>query len=447
MSSDFKIKFLSHAQRLRGGASILTITTFGSYVLGLVRDRILAQTFGASRTLDIYNAAFHIPDLILNIFVAGALSAAFIPIFSGLLAKGQHSEADRFASTTLQAAGVTVIVVGLACFLLMPWLAPLIAPGFTPEEQAILIRASRMLLVSPLLFAFSNGIGGMLISYKRYLPYGLSPMLYNLGIIGGALFGAKYGVNGIIVGTLFGALLHLAVRLAGIARTAFRFRDGIDLADHHFIHMVKLMLPKMIGHPVEQVTFLLFTNIASLLAAGSITVVNFARNFQSVPVSLFGIAFSLAIFPMLCEAAAQKKSAHWRENFNKARRNILFFTLPSALGLLLLAKIPVALFLGGGNFTPADSEKTALVLAIFSLAIPTESLQHLYARGFYALKNTVIPVVVGIAGLLIAIFSARLLVPQLDILAIPLGFALGSFARLVLLVLLLPRMLRERGLS
>ncbi|PIQ78419.1 murein biosynthesis integral membrane protein MurJ [Candidatus Peregrinibacteria bacterium CG11_big_fil_rev_8_21_14_0_20_46_8] len=430
-------KLWARKTKFFAGASILTITTFGSYVLGLVRDRTFAQTFGATRELDIYNAAFNIPDLILNVLVAGALSAAFIPVFTGLRAQKQEHEANEVASTLLNSAVVVVAVVGAIAFIFMPWIAPKIAPGFSAEELEILISHSRIFLLSPIIFAVSNGLGSMLISYQHYLPYGLSPILYNFGIIGGTFFVPRFGVTALIIGTLGGALLHLGVRLLGISRTHFHYHPLLKWRDKNFLQIVKLMIPKMVGHPVEQITFIIFTNVASTLAAGSIAVVSFARNFQSVPVSLFGIAFSLAIFPMLSEAAAQKDLPVWLGHFKKALRDILYFTVPSAVVLFALSEIPIRIFLGGGNFTEAHIARTALTLSFFAFAVPTESVVHLLARSFYSLKNTLTPVIVSVIGLGVTAAIAFSFAPRLDIVVIPLAFAAGSATRVVLLSALL----------
>lgn len=202
------------------------------------------------------------------------------------------------------------------------------------------------------------------------------------------------------------------------------------------------MIPKMIGHPVEQFTFLGFTRIATMFAAGSVTAVSFARNFQSVPVSLFGIAFSVAIFPTLAECAAKGDRENFLKNFWKVLRDILIFTIPSALGLYLLSDLPIRIFLGGGKFSDENILRTASVLSIFALSVPTESLAHLLARSFYALKNTIIPVVLSVFGLFVSISFAIYQSKSIGILAIPYGFFLGSFMEVILLAFLLRRKIK-----
>lgn len=424
-------------EKFATGAAILSITTFLSYVIGLIRDRIFAHQFGLGRELDLYNASFIIPDLLLNILVSSALSAAFIPIFTNLFTSGEKEKANELANTVLHGAVFVILVSGILAAIFMPFLARFIAPEFSAVEHEQLINLSRLMLISPVFMAISSSLGAMLISYKTFLPYGLSPIFYNFGIIAGALAKPWFGVYGLVLGTLVGALFHLLPRLFAIRKSAFSYHFSVKLRDKNFLKVIKLMIPKMIGHPVEQLTFLSFTRIATTLAAGSVTAVSFARNFQSVPVSLFGIAFSVAIFPMLCEAAGKSDRENFLKNFWKALRDILIFTVPSALGLYFLSALPIRIFLGGGNFSDENILRTAGVLSVFALSIPTESLVHLLARSFYALKNTIIPVIFSAVGLVVSVSFAYYQSKNLGIAAIPYGFFLGSAAEVVLLAIFL----------
>lgn len=436
-------KFFFKPEHFTAGAAVLTVTTFLSYVTGLMRDKFFAYKFGAGRELDIYNASFVIPDLVLSIFVSAALSAAFIPIFTSLFTQGEKEKANQLANTVLHGAVFLILILGLLIGIFMPWLSHLIAPGFTDAERATLVSLSRLMLISPLLMALSSSLGAMLVSFKTFLPYGISPVLYNLGIIGGTFTVRWFGIYGLVLGTLFGAFLHLLPRLISIPKTQFRYKFKLYFKDANFIKMIKLAIPKMIGHPVEQFNFLAFTRIATTLAAGSVTAISFARNFQSVPIAIFGIAFSVAIYPTLSEFAGKGDRAGFIKNFKKALRDILIFTIPSAIGLYFLSDIPIRLFLGGGKFSHEDILRTATVLSAFALSIPTESTVSLLARCFYALKNTIIPVVFSVINLTISITFAFYKSKTLGIVAIPYGFFLGSFVEVAMLSLILRRKLKK----
>lgn len=429
------------------GAAVLSITSFASYILGLIRDRLFAQTFGASADLDTYNAAFIVPDLLLNILVAGALQAAFLPLFSSVFSKKGKEAAQEFASSVLNIALLIVLIAGTIATIFFPYLSSFIAPGFSSEQKDTLINISRLLLLSPIIFAASNTLGTLLISQKRYLAYGLSPVSYNLGIIAGTLFlTSVWGIYGVVCGTIGGALLHLSVRIIGFHRISFHLRPMIRLRIPEMKQLFFLMLPKMVGHPAEQLSFLAFTNIASTLAAGSISILSFARNFMSVPVSLFGIAFATAAFPLFSEAALLDSLETFKSYFRDSLKKILWFTVPSALFFLFFGYYVVKILLGGGAFDEQAIRLTASVLGIFAFSIPLESISHLLARAFYALRNTLLPVVFSLIGLGLAVVVASLLANSLAILALPFGFLVGSLGKVALLSIFLPKvMARQRA--
>lgn len=425
------------------GSTVLFVTTLGSYMMGLFRDRIFAQSFGASAQLDAYNAAFLVPDFVFNLLVASGIAAAVVPLFAQLKRRST-TEAFAYMNAVVTAATVTTIVAGMAIIVAAPVLSKIITPGLDAEGQALVVRLMRVLAVSPILFGASNALGAMLVAQRRFLFYGMSPMLYNLGIIGGTLLLApQYGIAGAAYGTLAGAGLHMAARVYDGVRSGWRFKRIRRWPKEPLKQTVRLMIPKMFGHPVEMATFWVFTSIASLLAPGSIVVLNFARNFQSVPVSLLGISMSTAAFPALSEAASRSR-AQLRELLYRTAGSIFLVSILAAGAMYVIRKPLVAILLGGGAFDEAAVAKTAAVLGVFCLAIPTESLNHLLARAFYATRNTIIPVAFSVASLVIAGTSAYMLSQSLGVLGLPLGFFFGSLTKTAGLFVLLNRRLSQR---
>ncbi|MBI4160629.1 MAG: murein biosynthesis integral membrane protein MurJ [Candidatus Yanofskybacteria bacterium] len=417
----------------RRGATLLTALTFGSYALGLVRDILFARVFGASRLLDVYNAAFIIPDLLLNIFVAGALTAAFVPVFAHLYARNEDAEAEKVATTMLVVAPLILIIIALPVFIFMPRLADTVAPGFAFEDKELLVLMARLLLLSPIIFAVSNTLGNILISFERFWGYGLAPIFYNIGIIIGVPLAKAFGPLGLIGGVIIGALMHLAVRWADIAKSRIQWRFPIQWRHPEFRKILRLMVPRMAGQPIEQVIFFVFTNIASTLAAGSIVVLSFARNFQSVPVSLFGIAFSTAVFASLSKKAALGDRVGFLYHFRETAKALGIMAGLSALFFFFFGEWIVRLFLGGGRFLEADVAQTGRLLAIFAFAIPAESFMHLIARSFYALKDTWTPLFVTLPGLVVIAFLAKVLVPALSLSALPVSYAVVITIEVLLL--------------
>lgn len=422
------------------GSVVLSLTTLGSYVLGLVRDRTFAHTFGASAVLDSYNAAFLVPDFAFNFLVASGIAAAVVPLFTQLYRQDQRQAVayiNSIMSVAVAVMGVSAVVIIIAA----PSLSRLVAPGITAEGQLVTANLMRILAISPLLFAASNALGAMLVAQKIFLWYGLSPVVYNCGIIAGALLLApRFGIMGVAYGTLIGASLHLLVRVLDAWRSGWRPRPVFPLPLPELGTTIRLMIPKMIGHPVELLTFWVFTTLASLLATGSITVLNFARNFQSVPVSMLGIAMATAVFPALAEAGLESPAAV-RKVLNRTTVSILVASGAAALFMFAIRRPLVALLLGGGAFDTDAVARTALTLGVFCLAIPTESVSHLFARAFYATKNTTIPVIFTVISLLVAGSTAYYFSQSIGIVGLPLGFFFGSLVKTVGLWAMLQRRL------
>jgi putative peptidoglycan lipid II flippase len=431
------------ARYLPRGAAFLSALIFGSYVMGLVRDRIFARTFGAGTELDAYNAAFVLPELLLDVLVEAGLAAPFIPIFMQLRARGDGSEGDRFARTILAGAVTIMGVAAALMFVFAEATTSFIAPGFAGAQRDLYVSLFRVMLVTPILFAASLTLGQVLLAEQRFFWYGVAPLLYNGGIIVGTIaFSDALGIFGPAIGAVIGATIHLGSRFIGLRGSRFRIGlewEGRTPAIREFI---RLMLPKMVSHPVEPVTFLFFTAVASSLAAGSVTAVSFARNFQSVPVSLVGVAFALAVFPALSTAYAIGDRRGFVRLVATNLASITLITVAAAVGLIVVGELAIRVLLGGGAFDADDVALTASVLAAFAVSVPFESLSHLLSRAIYATRHTVLQVLASLAGLGITVAATLALLDGVGIVAIPLGFAIGQAAKTALLGLALAVRLR-----
>jgi putative peptidoglycan lipid II flippase len=422
---------------------LLSVLLFGSYAMGLVRDRIFAQTFGAGSELDAYNAAFVLPELLLDVLVEAGLAAPFIPIFLRLRSGGDPAEADRFARSILTAAVVIMGGAAIPMFIFAEGTTQLIASGFEGEQRELYVSLFRVMLATPILFAASLTLGQVLLAEQRFFWYGIAPLLYNAGIIvGTVLFSGSLGIYGPAIGAVLGASIHLGSRFIGMRHSAFRIGLGWRAREESVREFVRLMLPKMVSHPVEPITFLFFTNVASGLAAGSVTVVSYARNFQSVPVSLIGVAFALAAFPALSTAHATGDRRGFLRLLGTNLVSITLITGLGAVGLLLVGEVAIRVLLGGGEFGEDDVRRTAAVLGAFALSVPLESLTHLLSRAIYATRHTLLQVLASLAGLAVTILATLALLDSAGIVAIPLGFAMGQAAKVVLLALALAVRLR-----
>jgi putative peptidoglycan lipid II flippase len=403
------------------GGLVLAILIFGSYVLGYVRDKVFALTFGASAELDAYNAAFVLPELTLDVLVASGLAAPFIPIFLRLrrTAAPDPSAANEFAQTIFTGAvGLMTLAAGLL-FILAPQTTAIIAPGFSGEQRDLYVGLFRVMLVTPILFAASLTI-----------------------VLGTLAFSGPFGIFGAAIGAALGALLHLGIRLWGLRGSTFhvapRLRNSRSVGE-----FVRLMLPKMASHPVEPMTFLFFTAVATGLGAGSVSAVSFARNFQSVPVSVIGVAFALAAFPALSAAWAAGERRTFTTSLLRDTLTIAGLTGLAAVLLYLLSGLLIETLLGGGAFDAADVALTSMTLAAFALSVPFESLTHLLSRAIYATRHTLFQVVASLVSFGVTVLASAVLIAELGIIALPIGFAIGNALKVLLLAVVLAWRLRR----
>jgi putative peptidoglycan lipid II flippase len=292
-------------------------------------------------------------------------------------------------------------------------------------------------------------LGEVLVADRRFFFYGVAPLLYNLGIVIGTLaFADQLGIVAPAIGVLLGAAMHAGIRLIGVlTRTTFRVRARLAIHAQGIREFFGLAIPKAASGPVEPITFLYFTNVASGLAAGSIVTIDLARNFQSVPVSLIGVAFSVAAFPVLAAAY----NTHDRRGLAQLTAThgltIGLLTAAAAVGLIIVGPIAIDVLLGGGRFDADDVARTAAALTVFALAVPFESLGHLLSRAIYATHHTIGQVAATLAGFAVTIVATQLLLGELQALAIPAGWALGVGVRFALLVLVFLERLRRMPLS
>jgi putative peptidoglycan lipid II flippase len=427
------------------GALILSILSLGYFAIGVIRNKALASTFGAGAELDAYNAAFRIPEIALDVLVAAGLTAPFVPIFNSLRQRDEAAAHD-FARTVLTVAVLVMSVVILVLFLVAPATVELVAKGFDAPTRALYVDLFRLMCVTPVLFAASIAIGEVLVAHQRFLFYALAPILYTGGIVvGTVLFGHRYGIHATALGAVGGAVAHLAIRVIGLLRTPFRIRPRLRIRTPAFREFVRLMLPRMVSHPIDPLMLTFFTNLAASIGVGAVSSFNFASDYQVVPVSLIGVSFSLAVFPTLAAAYAAGDAATFRRILRRNVVTIGGLTILAAIALAILAHPLVALLLGGGAFGTDDVDRTATVLTAYALSIPLDSLSYPLSRALYATHNTILQVVASIAGFVTIVVVGSALAGSVGIVAIPLAAAAGGVVKVGLLAAFLVPRLRRIG--
>ncbi len=429
---------------LTSAAFVIAALGIISRLLGLARDRILAGQFGAGDELDVYYAAFRLPDFIYNIVILGALSAGFIPIFVGLLRNeegkkyGDNEKAWDLLNNLLNIFALFLLIACLFLAVISPWLVPLITPGFASEKMQLTIKLTRLMFLSPVFLGLSGLFGGVLQSFKRFFLFSLAPVLYNVGIIIGALFLTKYfGIYGLALGVAFGAALHLLVQIPSVFRLGFVYKFIFNLKDIEFLKIIKMMVPRILGLASGQLNLIIVTFFASALAAGSLAIFNLSNNLQSFPIGIFGGSFALAVFPALAKSFSDNNEADFKDIFHKTFKQILFLIIPFSILLIILRAQIIRVVLGSGRFNWEDTILTANSLGIFCFSLFAQALLPLLARAFYARHDTVTPFITSFIGMLVNAVLSWIFVKQFGVLGLALGFSISMIVYFILLFVLL----------
>lgn len=389
---------------------ILACFYITSGLLGLLRDRLLFGKFGAGNELDVYYAAFTIPDLIALILVFGAISAAIIPIFSGYLVKSKE-QAFEYASVLLNVFLTCLVVVCSMLIVFTPLLVKFIAPGFSPEKQETTAMLMRIMFLSPIILGISNIISGILQVFHRFLATALAPVMYNLGIIIGIVFFVPlFGIKGLAFGVVLGGILHLVIQIPAFFYSGFRYGKIFNFSHEGVLKTLKLMVPRSLGLGAGHINTIATTAIASTLLAGSVAVFNWTNNFSNMIISVIGVSLSTATFPSLSLAYLKEDKKEFKKKFSDTFLQLVFLMVPVAVLLFILRAQIVRIILGTGRFNWTDTRLTAACLGIFAVGLCAQGLIFLLSKTFYAAHNTKIPAIVSAATVVLNILMSLLFV-------------------------------------
>ncbi|MDO8564812.1 MAG: lipid II flippase MurJ [bacterium] len=393
---------------LHEAAYLLGFFALLSQLLGFLRDRLLAGEFGAGELLDIYYAAFRVPDFI---FIWGASMVSLsvlIPFLSRRISEGKEA-ARRLLDDIFTCFFLFILAVSLGALYVAPQLTLFLFPGFDAEAQSMTILLMRIMLLQPIFLGISNLFASITQLERRFFIYALSPLLYNAGIIVGVVYlYPRLGMAGLAWGVVLGAVLHLLVQLPVIAQSGLipRFTLSISWRDMREVALVSL--PRTFALSAQNLAVLVLVSLGSLLGVGSIAVFHLSWNLQSMPLAIVGASYSLAAFPTLSLLWSGGNREKFIALLSTSLRHILFWSLPAlALFVVLRAQI-VRTVLGSGAFDWGDTRLTAASLALFALSIVAQSIILLFTRGYYAAGKTKVPFLVGSLSAVSIIFFAFL---------------------------------------
>lgn len=374
--------------KISEAALVLGFFTLFSQVLGIFRDRLLAGNIGAGSNLDIYYAAFRVPDLLFTLGASLVSVSILMPFFK---ARYDYSKdaGHKFIHDIFTVFFVFIVVASLITALIMPFLAGYLFPGFNGEELTQVILLSRIMLLSPVLLGISNLFATITQAFKQFFVYALAPVFYNLGIIVGIiLLYPIFGIAGLGYGVILGALLHMAIQIPVIIKHGLVPKLTLRIQWEHIKTVIGHSLPRTITLSMSKIVFLIFVSIASTLVAGTISVFNLSYNLQSVPLAIIGVSYSVAAFPVLVDYFNSNDHKKFMAHVMGPIRQIIFWSMPViSLFIILRAQI-VRVILGTGNFDWADTRLTAASLALFIISVIAQSVILLLIRAYYASGKT-----------------------------------------------------------
>src|SRR5581483_4463538 len=329
----------SRFRQLAGAAGILMASFVASRLLGLVRNAVLASYFGASPEYEAYVAAIAVPDTVFQILAGGVMGAAFIPVFTRYLAREDESAAWRLTSSAVNVAALLTATLAVVLFIFAQPVMSVVVHGRSAEFQGLATNLVRIMLVSPVLFAISGFATSVLNSFQRFFYPALAPLMYNFGIILGAvLLHERYGIYGVAIGVAAGAVGHLLIQVPGLWQVGARYWPVLDWREAGVREVGRLMVPRMFGLGVAQANQLLNIFLASFLVAGSLAYLNYAWLVLMVPLGVCAMAVSTAVFPTLARHSAAEERGEMRELFGLTLRMILFLAVPAMVGLVTLGR-------------------------------------------------------------------------------------------------------------
>jgi len=435
-------------------AYLIGFFTLMSQILALFRDRLLAYSFGAGKTLDLYYAAFRVPDFVFATLASLVSVAVLIPFFSATSSKG--TEAVKKLMSELFSFFVSMMaVVSTVLFFLMPKISHYLFPGFDSKEILTVISISRVLLLQPIFLGISNLLSVITQMNKRFFIYAIAPIFYNLAIILGIVFlYPKFGLQGIVIGVVFGAILHFLIQAPYVGSLGQLPRFTFKWDFKRLLKILALSIPRTITLSASQLELIFITSFASVLTAGSISIFSLATNLQSVPFAIVGVSYTLAAFPLLSMCYVNGKKKEFVEHVQVATRHILFWSLPiTALFIILRAQI-VRVILGSGSFNWNDTRLTAASVALFVISLSAQSLELLFIRAYYAAGKTIKPLFINLFSSVLTITLPYLFlqlfahnpafsqiierlfrvvgIPGTEVLMLPLGYMFGTIVNMII---------------
>ncbi len=443
---------VNEAALLLGGFAFL------SQILGLIRDRTLAHIVGAGPMLDVYYAAFRIPDFLYISIASLASVTVLMPFLVDKINNNKDSsdKARAFINNIFSAYMIFMVAISILIAIFMPYIVSYLVPGFNEYQIGLLITTSRIMLLSPIFIGLSNLIGTITQLFRNFIIFSLSPVFYNIGILFGIIFlYPRFGIYGLSIGVIVGALMHFLIQVPIVMKHNFFPKFVFKINWKEILNVTKLSAPRTLALSCNSLAFIFLIAMASTLKEGSISLFTFAFNLQSVPVGIIGISYSVAAFPILVKSFSIKDMDNFINQIIFTARQIIFWSIPVVALLIVLRAQIVRVVLGSNTFSWSDTRLTAAAISLFVISLASQSLVLLFVRGYYAAGNTKKPLFINVFSSIMVVIFAQIFiyvfrnypdvlyrlelilrvkdVPGTIMLALPLAYATGSILNFTLI--------------
>lgn len=431
----------SASRSMAASAAIVAAAFAISRILGMLREIVIATRFGTGEIYDAYVAAFRIPDLLFFVVMSGAFGSAFIPVFGGYLARGESEQAWRLANTLLTYVVVILLIFAQLIFLFAePLIKGVVAPELPPGSQELAVNLTQLLLLSPLLLGLGAAGRGMLEAHDAFALPAVAPILYNLGIIFGAIvLTPVLGVYGLAAGVIIGAASGVIIQFAALLGHGLRYRPTLSRRTEGLGEVARLMAPRVAGQVISQANLIVMTNFASRLGEGRISALSYAQSLVMLPHGVLAMSLSTVIFPLMARQYELGRLDELKQTLHTALGPLVFLSVPAAVGLFAFRVSIVQVTFQYGSFTPESTALVAEAVGYFALGLLGRAVAEPVIRAFYAMHDASTPLIVSMLTIAVNISLSWLLAPWLGHGGLALSLSITYTMRMFALLSILSR--------
>lgn len=434
-----------HKERIIKAAGVVSAATLISRILGYVRDMLVADLFGAKTSADAFFVAFRIPNLLRRLTAEGAMTAAFVPVYTEVYEKSGKQRAFELACNIVTLLGVALVVISVAGVLTAPWVVTALAPGFTSSQSTFNLTTLLTRIMFPYLLFVSIAavLMAMQNSMGRFFIPAAAPSMLNIAIIVCALTMRDWFTEptvALAVGVMIGGVLQLAMQVWELRRMGWKYVPSFNLKDADAIKIGALMIPATFGMAVAEINTFVDTLIASFLPEGSVSYLYYGNRLVQFPLGVFGVAVGVASLPSLSSEAA-RGGEKLVELFSHSMRLTLFIAIPAAVGLIALSGPMTNVLFERGQFDEAARYGVIYAIVFYAVGLPAFAAVKIVVAVFYALKDTATPTKSAVWCMLINLALNLALMGPLKHGGLALATSIASFVNVGMLLWLLRKRL------